>query len=452
MNTPRRFAAVLLALDTVAVLGVFNALAMLRGLLAPGDFFVQPFLIPLAVLIVGLYLIDAYNLRTDMLGVAYASEHTIAVLSVLLVMGVVTFVLLTDFHLLQQSRAVLVAGYVALIPLTLGYRRMLYLRATRDRRDRCFIFVGKQNDFAQFASDYATSQMDRRLVPVLADTPGPYGEPNLPLQERLFAEVEKRRDVLDGIILRESTVELGDDAAERLVALHFGGVPSYTLELFHELFWRKIPLYRLNQVWLFQQGFSVAREPAFERVKRLMDLLAAGLGLLLTAPLFVLVALLVLACDGRPVLFRQSRVGRNRTPFTLFKFRTMHAAAPGAAATADAAPRVTRLGKLLRQTRLDELPQLWNVLGGEMSLIGPRAEWDRLVDDYEQAIPCYHFRHLVRPGITGWAQVNLPYSSGRDDAAQKLEYDLYYIKHFSFRLDATIVLKTIHTMLFGKGR
>jgi lipopolysaccharide/colanic/teichoic acid biosynthesis glycosyltransferase len=110
------------------------------------------------------------------------------------------------------------------------------------------------------------------------------------------------------------------------------------------------------------------------------------------------------------------------------------------------------VGRLLRAVRCDELPQLWNVLRGDMSLIGPRAEWIQLVERYEREIPCYHFRHLVKPGITGWAQVNYPYGANLDDTLRKLEYDLYYIRYFSFVLDASIVLKTIQIMLFGKGR
>ena len=113
--------------------------------------------------------------------------------------------------------------------------------------------------------------------------------------------------------------------------------------------------------------------------------------------------------------------------------------------------RITRVGRWLRSARLDELPQLWNVLRGDMSLIGPRAEWDRLVAEYERDIPCYHFRHLVKPGITGWAQVNYRYGSGVEDTLRKLEYDLYYIRNFSFMLDASIVLKTLHVMLHRKG-
>ena len=115
-------------------------------------------------------------------------------------------------------------------------------------------------------------------------------------------------------------------------------------------------------------------------------------------------------------------------------------------------PRVTRVGRWLRKLRIDELPQLWNVFKGDLSLIGPRAEWIKCVERYEKKIPFYHFRHLVKPGITGWAQVNYPYGESEEDAVAKLQYDLYYIRHYSLKLDAMIVLKTVHTMLFGKGR
>jgi lipopolysaccharide/colanic/teichoic acid biosynthesis glycosyltransferase len=182
----------------------------------------------------------------------------------------------------------------------------------------------------------------------------------------------------------------------------------------------------------------------------------ASIGLALSAPIVGLAALAIRLEDRGPVFFRQSRVGRNRALFQVIKLRTMRVAP--AAQSGDARytqpsdPRVTVVGRFLRASRIDEFPQLWNVLVGEMSLIGPRAEWDRLVQDYEEQIPCYHFRHLVRPGITGWAQVNYPYGANLDDTKHKLEYDLYYIRHFSFFLDASIVLKTIHTMIFGRGR
>jgi lipopolysaccharide/colanic/teichoic acid biosynthesis glycosyltransferase len=160
--------------------------------------------------------------------------------------------------------------------------------------------------------------------------------------------------------------------------------------------------------------------------------------------------------SGRPAIFRQPRVGRESQLFTMFKLRTMRDKAAGEEAadiyTRKGDPRITRAGRWLRKLRLDELPQLFNVLLGDMSLIGPRAEWIKCAERYEQKIPFYHFRHLVKPGITGWAQVNYPYGESDEDAIEKLKYDLYYIRHYSLKLDAMIVLKTVHTVLFGKGR
>ena len=207
-------------------------------------------------------------------------------------------------------------------------------------------------------------------------------------------------------------------------------------------------------MWLFQDGFQIAREPVFERLKRASDVFLSALGLLLAAPLIALAALAILVGDGHPVFFWQTRIGRNRVRFSLLKLRTMKPS-PGWSGDPYTQPgdaRITAVGHFLRASRIDELPQLWNVLRGDMSLIGPRAEWDRLVERYEREIPCYHFRHLVKPGITGWAQVNYPYGSSLEDTIRKLEYDLYYIQNFSFTLDASIFLKTIQVMLLRKGR
>jgi lipopolysaccharide/colanic/teichoic acid biosynthesis glycosyltransferase len=277
------------------------------------------------------------------------------------------------------------------------------------------------------------------------------------LRVRVFADVlaDVRAGTIsvEAIILRESARELSQEISEELVEFYFTGVPTYTLELFHQVYWRKIPLYRLNQTWLFQEGFQIAREPVFERLKRASDIGLAAIGLLIAAVPILLSGLAVWLGDRGPVFFFQTRIGKNHRPFRLVKLRTMRVEpVDGDLYTQPGDPRITPVGRFLRTSRLDELPQLWNVFCGDMSLIGPRAEWDRLVEKYERDIPCYHFRHLVKPGITGWAQVNYPYGANLEDTMRKLEYDLYYIRHFSFMLDASIVLKTIHIMLFGKGR
>jgi lipopolysaccharide/colanic/teichoic acid biosynthesis glycosyltransferase len=211
----------------------------------------------------------------------------------------------------------------------------------------------------------------------------------------------------------------------------------------------------LDPFWPLQMGFQLARTSPYHYLKRLCDLVFSGLLLLLTAPLFAIITLLVWMEIGRPALFRQTRVGYNERPFTILKFRTMVDSANeehGEIYTRRGDPRVTRVGRLLRKLRLDELPQLWNVFQGEMSLIGPRAEWTVCAKRYEKIIPFYHFRHLVKPGITGWAQVNYSYGESEEDAMEKLKYDLYYIRNYSLKLDVMIVMKTIYTILFARGQ
>ena len=210
----------------------------------------------------------------------------------------------------------------------------------------------------------------------------------------------------------------------------------------------------MHPLWALRQDFRLARDSSYRFFKRAIDLLLSALGLILLAPIFAACALAILGESGGPVFYRQHRVRRDRGTFTLHKFRTMHPAGDvrGHLYATDGDERITRVGYWLRRLRLDELPQLWNVLRGDMSLIGPRAEWTRCVEIYEREIPGYHLRHLVKPGITGWAQVNFTYGRSTSDAAEKLTYDLYYIKNYSLLLDASIVLKTLYVVLSFKGR
>ena len=171
-------------------------------------------------------------------------------------------------------------------------------------------------------------------------------------------------------------------------------------------------------------------------------------------PLMVLVALAIRLESEGPVLFRQIRTGRNNREFRILKFRSMRtdAEADGARWAQREDPRATKVGRFIRLTRLDELPQLINVLRGEMSFIGPRPERPEFVRELEKSIPFYDFRHVVRPGITGWAQVLYPYGSSVNDSREKLQYDLYYIKNYSLALDLVIIFKTARVVLSGSGR
>ena len=207
-----------------------------------------------------------------------------------------------------------------------------------------------------------------------------------------------------------------------------------------------------SEAFLTADGFEAARW--FDRVKRFSDVTLSVAMILLTLPLMLLTALAIKADSPGPVLYRQSRTGAFGKTFTVFKFRSMTANAeaggkPRWAQKGDT--RVTRVGRFIRATRIDELPQLWNILRGEMSLVGPRPERPHFVEQLSRAIPFYDQRSYVKPGLTGWAQVNYPYGASVEDAREKLAYDLYYVKHRSIWLDMRILLATVRVVLTGDG-
>ena len=223
----------------------------------------------------------------------------------------------------------------------------------------------------------------------------------------------------------------------------------------YEEYTGKIALENLRPSWLvFSTGFRRTRWFLF--IKRVFDIVAAVIGLVLALPLSIFTALLVKLDSPRdPVLYHQERVGLNGALFTIHKFRTMRSDAEAVTgpvwSAGDSDPRITRVGRFLRKTRLDEIPQLWNVLRGDMSLIGPRPERPSFVEQLTQQIPFYGQRHVVKPGVTGWAQIRYSYGASVEDAIEKMQYDLYYVKHISLTFDVVIALETIKTVVLRRG-
>jgi sugar transferase (PEP-CTERM system associated) len=231
------------------------------------------------------------------------------------------------------------------------------------------------------------------------------------------------------------------------------GVRFDHLASVYEEYVGKIAVENLRPSWLvFSQGFRKNRTVA--GFKRTLDVLLALTGLILTLPVMAIVAIAVKLTSPGPVLYCQQRVGKDGQVFTLFKFRSMQAdaeAETGAVWSTSDDPRVTRLGRHLRRTRLDELPQLWNVLKGDMSIVGPRPERPEFVRELTAEIPYYGQRHVVRPGVTGWAQVRYAYAASVAESLEKLQYDLFYVKHMSVSLDLLIIFETIKTMIVRAG-
>lgn len=238
-----------------------------------------------------------------------------------------------------------------------------------------------------------------------------------------------------------------------LMRLKFAGIQVEDPYSLYERVTGRIVIENLSPSWLvFSDGFKTSRLHRW--FKRAVDIVVALLGLVLTSPLMLLSAAAIAIEDGLPVFYRQERVGLNDQSFSILKFRSMRRAPVDVQPswTGDRDPRITRVGKYLRKFRLDELPQFINVLRGEMSLIGPRPEQPYFCSVLEEKIPYFSYRHSVRPGITGWAQIKYGYGATTEDAWRKVELDLFYIKHLSLVLDLAILFETAKVVLFGRGR
>jgi lipopolysaccharide/colanic/teichoic acid biosynthesis glycosyltransferase len=285
------------------------------------------------------------------------------------------------------------------------------------------------------------------LEPGLAPTPGSAESPAV---TTLYDLVSKHRVDVLVVALEDRREGL---PTEQLLQCRLAGVSVLEQEALYEQITGKIAVQALRPSYLiFNEGFS--RQAWNELAKRTLDLACSLVVLLITWPLMLATAIAVRFDSPGPILFAQERVGRDGRSFTLFKFRSMRADAEKLSgpvwATQDD-PRITRSGKFIRRTRLDELPQLFNVIAGHMSMIGPRPERPHFVDDLAKKIPYYRQRHIVKPGLTGWAQINYRYGSSLEDAVQKLQYDLFYIKNMSLLFDVSILFNTVKIVILRKG-
>jgi len=226
------------------------------------------------------------------------------------------------------------------------------------------------------------------------------------------------------------------------------------LSSFYEQLTNKVPLGAINQIW-FLENLTEGSKKTYEELKRFFDLIFSFILGIVVLSFIPLVALLIKISSPGPVLYRQKRIGQNGRNFEIIKLRTMRKDAEkgtGAVWAQENDPRTTTLGKILRKSRIDELPQLWNILRGEMSFVGPRAERPEFLENLKKEVPFYEERYIIKPGLTGWAQINYRYGSSIADTAEKLQYDLYYIKNRSLTLDLGIILKTINISLRQAGR
>lgn len=279
-------------------------------------------------------------------------------------------------------------------------------------------------------------------------------EEKLPIVHRGFSDFEHilRNEKIGTVVLGMSP-RLSDDLARRLYESIFLQVRIVDSIPFYETLTRRVPVAAITHVW-FLENLREGEKRAFDFIKRASDMVMGIVVATFTALAFPLVALAIIGTSGRPIFYTQTRVGRHGRLFRILKFRTMvkNAEVDGAQFAERKDRRVTPIGRILRATRIDELPQILNVLAGDMSIIGPRPERPEFVKELEAAMPYYAMRHLIRPGLTGWAQIEFPYASSIPENLKKLQYDLFYIKQRGLLLDAKILLRTIGIIVRAKGQ
>lgn len=447
----------LVALDMFGVLVIYNLNhRLITGYFAPDLLLTWKLVIIAAFTFLYNYLMDLYTFDSPLSQLGMLERSFIAMLLTGMTVALAVYLIGPNFIGGFVGRGVLAASLVVVWLWSLSLRYLLNNWFYQQRRGITWLVLS-DGDIGVFVQHFRSVFNVERIMLL--------GRPGTPREITADDAMEAAGDWNDldamlqlrhvtGIIVAAPD-RLPEEIIDRLMQIRISGVRIYTLNDFYEKYLARLPVFSLNQHWIaMAHGFELIHNPIGLRFKRYIDILVALLGGLVAMPLMLATALAVLVTSGLPILYRQVRTGENGRLFTVYKFRTMvrDAESGGAQFTREDDPRVTPLGRLLRKFRLDELPQLWNVLKGDMSLIGPRPERPEFIAQLEQVVPWYNLRHIVKPGITGWAQVMYKYGDSDADAVEKLQYDLFYIKNYSLLLDISILVRSVKVILFGAGR
>ncbi len=403
-----------------------------------------------------LLMVDSYEVHT-----AANWKRTLISIAAAPIVGLLGYSLLFTFNQAPNSLPRIGVGTFLVLAsvLTLVWRAVYIRLYTSSELMRRVLIVGAGKAGYTLADVYLKlNPPPFILLGFIDDDPKKQGKSHhgfavVGTSKKLLDVIENQRisDIVVAINgeIRGETFQTILDAQER-------GVEVTRMPIMYEEMTSRVPVEHLESDWVIRSFVDQVRvRGTYELAKRLMDIVGGLVGSLIFLLIFPFVALAIVLETGFPIFYSQTRLGKGGTVFKIYKFRTMkqNAEADGEAKLAtENDPRVTRVGNFLRKTRLDEMPQFVSVVRGEMSLVGPRAERPELVAEYQKKIPFYRARLLVKPGLTGWAQINYGYFASIKEMSVKLEYDLYYIKHRTLNLDITIVLRTIGTVLRRTGR
>ena len=401
-----------------------------------------------------LYYADLYNLRI-------AADRRELVVRILQALGAASIILALVYYwfpALVIGRGVFMLTAIFVSTIVVGWRVAFeWLSGQMGPRERLLI-VGTNDAALTLARELFDRRHDLgvEIVGFVDPDPARVGAPVL--NPGVIGTVEDIPSIVRARNVDRVVVSLADARGklpmEKLLEMRLDGVAFDHLASVYEEYTGKIAVENLRPSWfIFAAGFRKSR--VLDAAKRATDLGLATLGLVAGLPAMALVALAVKLTSPGPVLYHQNRVGLDGRIFSVHKFRSMRIDAEALTgpvwAKAEGDPRTTPVGLWLRRSRLDELPQLWNVLKGDMSVVGPRPERPEFVASLKDQIPYYGQRHVVRPGITGWAQIRYTYGASVEDALQKLQYDLFYIKNLSIPLDLYIIFETVKTVVLRRG-
>ena len=385
------------------------------------------------VALIGYYIADVYNIS--------ASRYRLRDMAIVILINGILMSVTTFSKIFAFYEGIILFGIITMFQIV--FRYIVIMGIVEKQR---IVFVG-ENDYTADLLESIKKDGQYRLIEFLRNVD----------VKKLRKEVLNTYEVKKPGIIVDFTENLLLDPklVDKLLQYKLTGLQYYNYLEFYETYENKLPVSHLSPKWFLQNtGFEIYHNNFNLKTKRLLDLIFALLIGAMTAPLMLISALIVKLESKGPIFFIQERIGEGNRKFNIVKFRSMTTDAekdgPKWASKNDS--RVTRWGKIMRATRIDELPQLWNVLRGEMSFVGPRPEREFFIQQLEKEIPYYNLRHTVKPGLTGWAQVMYPYGASVEDAYRKLQYDLYYIKHHDILFDMKVLLKTVTIVIFGKGR
>lgn len=443
---------ILLAGDIILIIMAFYLAPVLRFgvIIDPSMVFSLSDAVAIFIYVMVLYIFDFYNFNEK----PHASTF---ILQFILAIVIANFIIASIFYLFNfrpyGTDILMISGSITILTLVLW--RYAYISLFIYAAARKILMLGAGESGVTLC-DLLNMRHDFQVVGFVDDDP-----------DKLNAAISRYRVIgntadLMAIVKKENvdlivvaiTTKRSVVLFQKLVEAKFSGVEVYELPTFYEEFFGTIPVLHTTNMWLgFADIYGVKRNIYNTKLKKIFDKSLALIGLILAFPIMIITMILIVLESGCPVFYFQNRVGWDERIFQVIKFRSMrqNAEESGAVWAQEKDNRVTRVGKVIRLLRIDELPQLWNVLKGEMSFVGPRPERPEFVENLKKEIPFYGLRHAIKPGVTGWAQVNYPYGATIQDALAKLEYDLYYIKNMILPLDLIIITKTIRTVLFGKG-